>query len=97
MHIVSRRRLREFWEKEKEAEMPLDAWYRTAKKADWKTIADVREVYPHADLVGACVIFNIGGNKYRLITKFEFLKKTVYIKFVLTHKEYDKAAWKKQC
>jgi len=97
MHIVSRRRLKEFWEKEKEAEKPLDAWYRTAKKANWKSIADVREIYPHADLVGGCVIFNIGGNKYRLITKFGFLKKTVYIKFVLTHKQYDKAAWINEC
>ena len=97
MHIVSRRRLREFWTKEKESEMPLESWYRTAKKAVWNNIAEVREIYPHADLTGECVVFNIGGNKFWLIVKFEFLKKTVYIKFVLTHKEYDKAAWRKHC
>jgi len=97
MHLVSRKRLREFWKIEKEAESPLDNWYRTAKRARWKNIAEVREIYPHADLVGECVVFNVGGNKYRLIVKFEFLKQTVYIKFVLTHKEYDKEDWKRDC
>lgn len=97
MHIVSRRRLREFWQIEREAETSLDNWYRTAKRARWKNIAEVREIYPHADLVGECVVFNVGGNKYRLIVKLEFLKQTVYIKFVLTHKEYDKEDWKRNC
>jgi K+-sensing histidine kinase KdpD len=53
--------------------------------------------FPQADLVGKCVVFNIGGNKYRLITKIEFLKQQIYVKFILTHKEYDKNTWKELC
>ena len=97
MHIVSRKKLREFGRIERAAEPLLDGWYRTAKRARWRNIAEVREIYPHADIIGKCVVFNIGGNKYRLIVKFEFLKQTAYIKFVLTHKEYDKNKWKTDC
>lgn len=97
MRVVSRKKLREFWQAEKQAETPLDIWYRTTKRAAWKNLPEVRSVYPHADLVGECVVFNVGGNKYRLIVKFEFLKQTVYIKSVLTHKKYDKNDWLKEC
>ena len=97
MHIISRKKLREFWQTEKEAEIPLDTWYRMAKRSSWRNLQEVRDVYSHADSVGDCVVFNIGGNKYRLVVKFEFLKQTIYIKFVLTHKEYDKKVWKKDC
>src|SRR5215210_208796 len=97
MRVISKRRLREFWETEKQAELPLDTWYRTALKAKWQNLSEVKSDYPSADLVGKCVVFNIGGNKYRLIVKIEFLLQTIYIKFVLTHKEYDKDTWKKDC
>ena len=60
MHVVSRKTLREFWQIEREAETPLDNWHRTAKRARWKNIAEVREIYLHADLVGECVVFNVG-------------------------------------
>jgi mRNA interferase HigB len=97
MHIISRKKLREFWESEKRAETPLDNWYRVAKKASWKDLTEVCADYPYADLFGKCIVFNVGGNKYRLITKIEFLKQAIYVKFVLTHKEYDINAWKKDC
>lgn len=89
--------LREFWEENKEAESPLKSWFKTAQKASWQNLADVRGDFPHADLVGRCKIFNIGGNKYRIIVKIEFLKQKIYTKFVLTHKEYDKDKWKAGC
>ena len=97
MHIISRKKLREFWDVEKEAESPLDNWFRTAKQAGWKNLSEIRAVYSHADLFGNCVIFNIGGNKYRLITYINFRVRRVYVLHVLTHKEYDKDAWKKSC
>ncbi len=97
MRVISRRKLREFWEVTNEAETPLDNWYRTAKKAEWQNIVEVREKYPHADIFGNCVIFNVGGNKHRIIAKIEFIKQTIYVKFVLTHKEYDKNTWKRDC
>ena len=97
MRIISRRALREFWQVEKAAEQPLDDWYRLVKKAEWQNLTQVRTIFPHADLVGKCIVFNIGGNKYRLITKINFEKQIIYIRFVLTHKEYDKDYWKTDC
>ena len=79
------------------AKKPLDSWYRVAKKAHWQNITDVRVNFPHADVVGRCTIFNIGGNKYRLIVKIEYKLQTIFIKYVLTHAEYDREEWKRGC
>jgi mRNA interferase HigB len=65
--------------------------------SDWKNIMEVRETFPHADAVGACTVFNIKGNDCRLITKIDYQTQTIYIKKVLTHAEYDKEKWKKDC
>jgi mRNA interferase HigB len=75
----------------------LDAWFDTTSRADWKSIVDVRKTYPHADAVGICTVFNVKGNKYRLITEIDYAKRVVQIKRVLTHAEYDKEKWKKDC
>ncbi len=72
MRIISRKMLREFWQEHPDAREPLEDWYRVVKNADWNSLADTRELYPHADLAGKCTIFNIGGNKYRLIVKFKY-------------------------
>jgi mRNA interferase HigB len=90
MHVISRKALRAFWQREKEAEVPLDTWYKTASKATWQNLVEIQADYPHADLVGVLVIFNIGGNKYRLAVKIEFEKQLIFVKYVMTHKEYDK-------
>lgn len=90
MRIISRKALREFWTTEKQSEIPLDNWYRTTLKADWKNLVELQNDFPSADLVGEHIIFDIGGNKYRLAVKIEFAKRTVFVKFVMTHKEYDK-------
>ncbi len=97
MHIISKPRLREFWTQHSDAEIPLLNWYKQTGKADWKNLAETRELFPHADSIGECTIFNIGGNKYRLITKINYKKKIVYVRFVLTHFEYDKDKWKDDC
>jgi len=81
MRVISKRRLREFWEKFPESKTPLENWYRTAKKAGWENIVDVRESFRHADIFNDCVIFNVGGNKFRLIVKFRFSRNKVYIRF----------------
>ncbi len=94
MRIISRKPLREFLEKEKQARIPLDNWYRIALKATWRNLAEVKTDYSSAELVGKYIIFNIGGNKYRLAVKIEFLKQSIYIKHVLTHKQYDKISFK---
>jgi mRNA interferase HigB len=97
MHVISRRKLREFWEEHPDAETPLSAWYKTAKKAQWQKFADVRAEYPSADQVGKCIVFNIGGNKYRLIVIISPNWRKVYVRFVLTHKDYDQGGWKHDC
>lgn len=94
MHVLSRKMLRQFWELHPDAESPLQAWHKTARTAEWQTFADVRAMFPHADQVDRFTVFNIGGNKSRLITVIHFNRGKVYVRHVLTHKEYDRGHWK---
>ena len=96
MHIITEKRLRAFWEGHPDAEAPLRAWASVVRQAEWENFAEIREVYPHADRVGLYTVFNIGGNKYRLITAIHFNMRKVYIRYILTHKEYDNGDWKTQ-
>ncbi|HUT93645.1 MAG TPA: type II toxin-antitoxin system HigB family toxin [Thermoguttaceae bacterium] len=97
MHVISEKKLREFWQQWPDAETPLRAWCRVAEHATWETFADVRETYPRADQVGRCTVFNIGGNKFRLVVMIFYEYGRVYIRHVLTHEEYDKGTWKGEC
>ena len=91
MRIISRKRLREFWEKHTDAQQALQAWYADVKQADWQTPADIKNVYRNASIVANNrAIFNIKGNKYRLIVVVQYQYGIVYIRFVGTHQEYDK-------
>lgn len=73
---------------------PLDAWYRIAKKAEWRSLEDVRRVLPSADGVGEYTVFNIKGNSFRLIAAMNYKTGRLFIRHVLTHAEYDKGGWK---
>ena len=75
-------------------DIALDVWYRIAHRASWKSLADIRRVFPSADGVGKYTVFNIKGNSYRLITVI-FYSKTLFIREVLTHADYDKGDWNK--
>ena len=97
MRIISRKALREFWEVHPDAEHPLEDWFRITKHAQWANLAETRSDFPHADPVGDCTVFNIGGNKFRLVVKIRYNRQRVYITRVLTHKEYDKEKWKDDC
>ena len=97
MHVISLKKLKEFWARHPGAEEPLREWYRTTSIAAWQSLADTRRDYPHADLVGRCTVFNIKGNHYRLITKIFYREQTVLVRFVLTHPEYDRGGWKNDC
>ena len=94
MHIITRSRLIEFWKKHPDSETPLRAWFGIAKHARWSNIADVRRLHPEADKVGKFTVFNIGGNKYRLIVEIAFKLGRIYIRNVLTHAKYDRGRWK---
>jgi len=93
MHVISRKTLIEFYEQpnHKDAKGPLETWYYEAKKAQWEFPADVKDLYKSASILkDNRVVFNIAGNKYRLIVRINYASKTVFIRFVGTHKEYDK-------
>ena len=91
MRIIARRTLKAFWEKHRPAEQPLKAWYREASQAAWEGPEDVKRRYRHASFTkGNRVIFNIGGNKYRLVVRANYEFGIIYIRFVGTHAQYDK-------
>ncbi len=91
MQIIARRTLRAFWEVNPPAEAPLRTWYALVAAADWTGPADVKAHFGSADFVGDNrIIFNIGGNKYRLIVHVAYTYKRVLVKFVGTHADYDK-------
>ena len=91
MRIIAKRTLRVYWEKERGAEQPLRSWFAVAAKADWYSPAAVKAVYRNASIVGNDrVVFNIGGNRYRLIVRFDYARRIGFVRFVGTHAEYDR-------
>ena len=91
MQVIARRTLREFWERYPRAETPLKLWFATISGASWTSPADVRAQFNSADFVGDNrVIFDVGGNKYRIVAHVAYPFGRVLIKFVGTHAEYDK-------
>jgi len=94
MHIISRKALTDFSQKHSIARIPLDDWFRTAKSAKWRHLEEVKQIYADAEAVGNFTIFNIGTNKYRLVVGLDYEAQIIYIKYVLTHAEYDKEKWK---
>ena len=89
--IVAKSTLRIYWEKHPETEQYLKTWYDTAMSSEWKTPNDVIKTYASASILkDSRVVFNIKGNAHRLIVKFNFEKKWIFIRFVTTHAEYDK-------
>ncbi len=92
MRIIARKTLREFWEKAAyaDAEQPLKAWFREASKADWASPSAIKAAYRSASIVGDNrIVFNIAGNKYRLVVKVNYPYRVMYIRFVGTHRQYD--------
>src|SRR5260370_32166143 len=94
MHVISKKKLREFWARYPKAKSPLEAWYQIAKQAEWEKFAEVRQTFKGADAVGRFVVFDIGGNNYRLIAAIHFNRGKLFVRHVLTHAEYEKGKWK---
>lgn len=94
MHIITRKRLNEFADRHPGTKSALIPLYQIIKKHDFKSFADLRTFFPSADRVGKLTVFNIGGNKARLIAAIHYNRKKVYIRAILTHAEYDKETWK---
>jgi mRNA interferase HigB len=94
MRIIKRGALVKFWRVHPDAKASLESWYGVVRNGDWKTPAELKRVYPNADLVGRRTVFNIGGNKYRLIARMNYQSQRVFVLYILTHAEYDRGAWK---
>jgi len=91
VNIVARRTLVEFWTLHPRAKGPLSAWYDLARAAEWRTPQEVRDDFNSVDFVGDNrVIFDIGGNNYRLVVRISYPFKQMLVKFVGTHAEYDR-------
>jgi mRNA interferase HigB len=90
MRLISRRPLREFWKSYPDAETSLRHWITAVESAAWKTFADVRKVFGSADQAGQFTVFNIAGNKYRLIVVIHYNTQRTYVRHIFTHKEYNK-------
>lgn len=94
MHIISRKALQQFWIQHPDSQANLLRWYKIVSQTDFASFNDLRQTFPLADKVGDLIVFNISGNKYRLIASIHFNRRKLYIRHVLTHAEYDKGAWK---
>jgi mRNA interferase HigB len=94
MRIIKRAALVRFWSPHPDAKASLEAWFGVVRKAKWTTPIEMKQVYSNADLVGRRTVFNIAGNKYRLIVRVNYVSQTVFVLHVLTHSDYDKGAWK---
>lgn len=89
MHIITRTRLLEFAKKHPDRSSALESWYRIVKHTDFNSFAELRQTFPSADTVGNLTVFNIGGNKARLISAIHYNTHRIYVRHILTHKEYD--------
>lgn len=92
MHVISRKTLKEFYEKPEyaDAQGPLSAWFAEAKKAEWRNPAEIKASYGNASILkNGRVVFNISGNRYRLVVWVNYAAHTVFIRFVGTHTQYD--------
>lgn len=91
MRVIAKRTLREFWEKHADCEQQLKAWYRETEKAKWNSPNELKVDYPSASILkNNRICFNIKGNDYRLIVKFNFDFQIAWIRFIGTHADYDK-------
>lgn len=99
MNVITKKRIRAFMDRYPDAATALQSWYSVARKAAWRNLQDVRRVYPHADLVTVAsgnrvTVFNVGGNKYRLIAAIHYNARRLYVLRLLTHAEYSRGFWK---
>lgn len=90
MRVIAKRTLREYWERHPDAEGPLRSWHEETKRARWETPQQIKEQFGSASILkGGRVVFNIGGNKYRLVVAMDYERQACFIKFIGTHSAYD--------
>ncbi len=101
VRIISKRRLKEFWESRKAdasaAQKDLSTWYKVARNADWNNFGKLRQTFGSVDQVGSCVVFDVGNHRYRLIGRLNYALGILYVLRVMDHVEYDKNRWPDDC
>ena len=91
MRVIAKKILREFWQKHRDCEQQLKSWFQEASRTDWKSPRDIKRDYPAASVLATNrVVFNIKGNRYRLVVKINYDYQIIWIRFIGTHEEYDK-------
>jgi mRNA interferase HigB len=94
VRVIAKRNLMEAARVHGDCVSQVEKWYRAASKATWRSLEDVRRIFPHADLVGDKTVFNIKGNDYRLVVHINYELQIILYKQLLTHAEYDRATWR---
>ena len=94
MHVVSHKAIRIFCREHPDASNGLNRWYKVAKRATWASFVEVKQSFNTADFVAPYIVFDVGGNQYRLIAEINFRRQVLFIRSIMTHKEYGKGAWK---
>ena len=99
MRIITRQRLKEFWQSHRNAKNWLSNWHDVVRAAEWRKLSEVRKTFPHADAVKVAsgktvTVFNVCGNKFRLVTAIHYDHRRVFVLWIGTHAEYDEGAWK---
>ncbi len=94
MHVITKKRIVEAKKKYPHSVSALDGWYAVVKKNNFLSFANLKQVFNTVDKIGKLYIFDIGGNKLRLIASVHFNRKKLYIRAILTHAEYDKSKWR---
>lgn len=96
MHIISWKKLDDFIYKHPNSESSIKSWYKIVKNNSFKDFNDLRKVFNSVDQVGSLTVFNISGNHFRLIVAIHYNRQKVFVRYILTHNEYDKGKWKKE-
>ena|SRR5437660_12096582 len=96
MHVIAKPALTKFWTKHPDAESLLRTWFRTMEKEVFADFTSLRAIFASADYVDGLTVFNIAGNKYRLIADIRYDRHKVYILHILTHAEYDRKDWRRR-
>ena len=94
MHVITRKRLNEFADEYPETRTALAHWYSSVKRVTFSSFPELKLMFPTADQAGKLTVFNVGGNKVRVIAAIHYNRKRIYIRAVLTHEEYDRGRWK---
>lgn len=93
MHVISRKALRDFWTRHPDSKNALVRWFKIMDQSEFGDFNALRRAFPSADTVKNLVVFNIGGNKYRVVASIHFNRGKLYVRHVLTHSEYDRGGW----